>query len=51
LPITYGHSIDNDPGSATGIAGAGYNPGVFRASSDFDVRNRIIFSGGWDLAL
>jgi hypothetical protein len=26
-----------------------YDPNLYRASSDFDVRNRITFSGGWDL--
>jgi len=50
LAYTYGHSIDNASGFRNRDSQVpAYNPGVFRASSDFDVRNRIIFSGGWDL--
>jgi len=47
LPILTATASITHPGSATGFAGAGLQPRVFRASSDFDVRNRIIFSGGW----
>jgi hypothetical protein len=49
---TYAHSIDNTSGfrarTSSGQVPA-YNPGLFRTSSDFDIRNRITFSGGWDL--
>jgi hypothetical protein len=47
---TYAHSIDNTSGfrARSGQVPA-YNPGLFRASSDFDLRNRVTFSGGWDL--
>ena len=49
---TYGHGIDN----ASGFRQRGsnvpfYNPGRFRASTDFDVTHRITFNGGWDLPL
>jgi len=47
---TYAHSIDNVSGfRARNSQVPTYNPELFRASSDFDVRNRITFSGGWDL--
>jgi hypothetical protein len=47
---TYSHSID----TASGFRNNAFQvptfaPNVFRASSDFDVKNRITFSGGWDL--
>src|SRR5208283_4374142 len=50
LAYTYGHSIDN----ASGFRNRDYQvpyyqPGLFRASSDFDITQRITFSGGWDL--
>ena len=50
LAYTFAHAID----SASGFRQRGYqvsaaNPGLFRASSDQDVRHRITFSGGWDL--
>jgi hypothetical protein len=51
LGYTYGHSIDNVSGFRQrndGFVPTG-DPGRFRASSDFDVKNRIVFSGGWDL--
>ncbi len=47
---TYGHSLDNASGFEQRNAYApAYNPGFFYASSDSDVRQRISFSGGWDL--
>jgi hypothetical protein len=50
LGYTYGHSIDNASGFRNRDSQVPYyEPGVFRASSDFDVTNRITFSGGWDL--
>ena len=49
---TYAHSIDNSSGfrarTTSGQVPA-YDPGLLRASSDFDLRNRVTFSGGWDL--
>jgi len=50
LGYTYAHSIDNTSGfRARNLQVPTYNPELFRASSDFDVRNAITFSGGWDL--
>jgi hypothetical protein len=50
LAYTWGHSIDNASGFRNRDSQVPYyNIGAFRASSDFDVRNRITFSGGWDL--
>jgi hypothetical protein len=47
---TYAHSIDNASGFRNNnFAVPTFNPNLFRGSSDFDVRNRITFSGGWDL--
>ena len=49
---TYAHSIDNTSGFRERNSQVpSYTPGLFRASSDFDVRNRITFSGGWDLPI
>ncbi|HVJ08384.1 MAG TPA: hypothetical protein VM554_08355 [Acidisarcina sp.] len=50
LSYTWSHSIDNVSGRANRSQFVPfYSPNVFRASSDFDVRNTIAFSGGWDL--
>ncbi|HKV62361.1 MAG TPA: carboxypeptidase regulatory-like domain-containing protein [Candidatus Acidoferrum sp.] len=50
LGYTYSHSIDNASGfRARNSQVPTYNPGMFRASSDFDIRNRVTFGGGWDL--
>jgi outer membrane receptor protein involved in Fe transport len=50
LAYTYGHSIDNASGFRNRDSQVPYyEPDIFRASSDFDVRQRITFSGGWDL--
>jgi hypothetical protein len=50
LAYTYGHSIDNASGFRNRDSQVpAYNPSQFRASSDFDVTQRITFSGGWDL--
>ena len=50
LAYTYGHSIDNASGFRQRNSEVPfYNPNLFRASSDFDIRNRVTFSGGWDL--
>jgi hypothetical protein len=50
LAYTYSHSLDNASGFRQRNAFVpAYNPDLFYASSDSDVRNRITFSGGWDL--
>ena len=50
LGYTWGHSIDNASGFRNRDSEVPvYNIGQFRASSNFDVTNRITFSGGWDL--
>jgi hypothetical protein len=50
LAYTFGHSIDNASGFRNRDSQVpAYNIRQFRASSDFDVTNRITFSGGWDL--
>jgi hypothetical protein len=47
---TYSHSIDNASGFRNNAFQVPtFRPEQFRASSDFDVKNRITFSGGWDL--
>lgn len=48
LAYTWAHSIDNASGRANRSTTVPvYRTNVFRASSDFDVRNTISFSGGW----
>ncbi len=50
LAYTYGHSIDNSSGFRNRTSQVPfYNTSQFRGSSDFDLTNRITFSGGWDL--
>jgi len=50
LAYTYAHNIDNASGFQNrNVAVPYYDPGLFRASADMDVRNRIVFSGGWEL--
>jgi hypothetical protein len=50
LGYTWAHSIDNASGFRQGsFAVPFFNPQLFRASSDFDVRQYMTFSGGWDL--
>jgi hypothetical protein len=50
LGYTFAHSIDNTSGFRNRNSGVpAYQPNLFRASSDFDVKHRITFSGGWDL--
>jgi outer membrane receptor protein involved in Fe transport len=47
---TYSHSIDNASGFRNNTFQVPtFNPELFRGSSDFDVKHRITFSGGWDL--
>ena len=50
LGYTYAHSIDDASGFRqfnSNVPSLGAN--IFRASSDFDVRSFLVFSGGWDL--
>jgi len=50
LGYTWGHSLDNASGFRNRDSQVPYyNHGLFHASSDFDITNRITFSGGWDL--
>jgi hypothetical protein len=50
LAYTWAHAIDNVSGfQQRNSQVPSYAPGLFRASSDQDIRNRITFSGGWDL--
>jgi hypothetical protein len=50
LAYTFSHSIDNASGFRQRNSNVpSYNPNLFYASSDQDVRHRITFSGGWDL--
>ncbi len=47
---TYGHALDDASGFRQRNYGVPvYDPHYFYASSDSDVRQRISFSGGWDL--
>ncbi len=53
LAYTYSHNIDNASGSSfldnRNTIVPSYNHDRFRASSDFDLRHRLVFSGGWKL--
>ena len=50
LAYTYSHAIDNASGFRERDSRVPfYNHDQFRASSDFDIRHRFVFSGGWDL--
>ena len=50
LAYTLAHSIDTASGFRNRNSRVpAYNFKQFRADSDFDVRNRLTFSGGWDL--
>lgn len=50
LAYTWAHSIDTASGFRnTNSNVPAYNTRLFRASSDFDIRQRLTFSGGWDL--
>jgi len=50
LAYTYAHGIDNSSGfRQRNSTVPSYQPNLFRASSDQDVRQRITFSGGWDI--
>jgi hypothetical protein len=50
LAYTYSHNIDNSSGFENRTSQVpAYAINEFRGNSDFDVRHRIAFSGGWDL--
>jgi outer membrane receptor protein involved in Fe transport len=50
LAYTLGHSIDTSSGfRQRGSNVPAYNSRQFRADSDFDLRQRLSFSGGWDV--
>ncbi len=50
LGFTYGHSLDNSSGFRNRDSQVPYYfPNQFYGSSDFDVKERLTFSGGWDL--
>jgi outer membrane receptor protein involved in Fe transport len=50
LGYTWAHSIDDASGFRQGNSTVPFfTPNIFRASSDFDIRNYLTFSGGWDL--
>lgn len=50
LGYTWAHSIDDASGFRNNTSQVPfYNPHLFYASSDFDVRHTLTFSGGWDL--
>ncbi len=52
LAYTYGHSIDFASGFRQRNSRVPfYNGKQFLANSDFDIRHRVSFSGGWDLPL
>src|ERR1700728_1221442 len=50
LAYTYGHSIDDASGfQQRSNQVPSYDPERYRASGDTDIRNRITFSGAWEL--
>jgi hypothetical protein len=50
LGYTYAHSIDDASGFRNNASQVPFfQPHIFRASSDFDLRQVVTFSGGWDL--
>ena len=50
LGYTWGHSIDNSSGfRQRNYSVPYYDHDLFRASSDTDIRQTVVFSGGWDL--
>jgi hypothetical protein len=52
LSYTLGHNLDNASGFAQRNSTVpAYSPHLFYASGDSDVRQRISFSGGWDLPI
>ena len=55
LAYTFSHNIDTASGASLAdnrnTEVPAYNHDLFRASSDFDLRHRIVFSGGWRLPI
>jgi hypothetical protein len=50
IGYTYSHNIDNASGfSNRNSTVPFYQPGLFRSAADMDVRQRIVFSGGWEI--
>jgi len=50
LAYTYSHNIDNTSGFQNRNSEVpSYQPELFRASADMDLRHRIVFSGAWEL--
>jgi hypothetical protein len=50
LSYTWAHSIDNSSGFRNRTSQIPFfQRNAFRGSSDFDIRNAIVFSGGWEL--
>lgn len=50
LSYTFSHGIDNASGFRQRSSSVPtYHPNLYRGASDQDVRNRLTFSGGWDL--
>jgi hypothetical protein len=51
LSYTYGHGMDNTSGFRQKYSSQVpfHNYDAFRSSSDFDIKHRIAFGGGWDL--
>ncbi len=50
LAYTWAHSIDNSSGFRNRNSEVPFfQRNVFRTSSDFDIRQQVSFSGGWDL--
>jgi Carboxypeptidase regulatory-like domain/TonB-dependent Receptor Plug Domain len=50
LGYTWAHSIDTASGFRNRNSRVpAYDNGLFRADSDYDIRHRFTFSGGWDL--
>ncbi len=50
LAYTWSHNLDNGSGFNQRTSNIPYyNRHVLYSNSDFDMRNRLVFSGGWDL--
>jgi len=50
LAYTYSHNTDNTSGFRNRNSNVpSYNPNLFYASADADVRHNLVFSGGWEL--
>ena len=50
LGWTYAHNIDTTSGFRERNSSVpSYQPGLFRASSDEDLRHQVFFAGGWEL--